>query len=90
MSATGPASFADTTQEQGAPGMPERPEGKQAEREARKQARKEATKRQRRELKKRERRRQKLEEREQAERAQMLEALGIPTGDASASTDRTE
>ncbi len=90
MSATGPESFVDTTQGQVAPGMPERPEGKQAEQEARKQVRQEATKRERRELRKRERRKQKLEEREHAERTQMLEALGIPTGDTSASADPPE
>jgi hypothetical protein len=86
MSATGPESFAGTTQGQG----PEQPEGKQPEREARKQARKEAKKQERREVKKRERRKKELEEREHGERAQVLEALGIPTGDASASMDRTE
>jgi hypothetical protein len=73
MSATGPEPFAATMQGQ--------PEAKQPEREARKQARQE--------VKKRERRKKKLEEREHAERAQMLEALGIPTGDALASTDGT-
>ena len=81
MSATGPEPFAGTTQGQ--------PEAKQPEREVRKQARQEARKQARQEVKKRERRKKKLEEREHAERAQMLEALGIPTGDASASTDGT-
>src|SRR5687767_10672666 len=68
MSATGPASFADTTEGQGAAKMPEQQEAKQLEREARKQARKEARKQERREVRKQERQKAQTEEREHAER----------------------
>jgi hypothetical protein len=89
MSATGPEPFAGTTQGQPEAKQTEREARKQERQEARKQQRQEARKQERQEARRRERRKAKTEEREHAERAQVLQALGVPTGDSSASTDGT-
>ncbi len=89
MRATGPESFAGTTQGQGAARMPEQQEAKQPEQEARKQEPKEARKQERKEARKRERLKAKTEEREHAEQAQVLAALGVDTAHSSGSTDGT-